>query len=78
MVDHENGHVKQVLLDVVENARLYLESDHDRDPQLAHALHLHFAKFISSLVKSFSGKIEKRYESFISFFEIYSVLFISV
>uniref|UniRef100_A0A915J268 Cell morphogenesis central region domain-containing protein n=1 Tax=Romanomermis culicivorax TaxID=13658 RepID=A0A915J268_ROMCU len=57
-VDPNTGQLKQVLLDFIENARLYLEADHDRDQQTSSALHLHFAKFVASLVLGFAT--EKR------------------
>lgn len=56
LIDAESRLLKQVLLDFIDNARLYLDNDHDREQVLIQALHLHFAKLVATLVSSFPGK----------------------
>lgn len=56
LVDLESRLLKQVLLDFIDSARLYLDHDHDREQVLIQALHLHFAKLVATLVSSFPGK----------------------
>ncbi|KRZ85737.1 Protein furry -like protein-like [Trichinella sp. T8] len=58
IADPKSGALKGFFRDFIENSRHYLETDQDRDGQTAHALHLHFAKMISLLIKSFP--IDKR------------------
>ncbi|KHJ49277.1 hypothetical protein D918_00402 [Trichuris suis] len=58
IIEPTTGQLKPFLRDFIENSRCYLEADHDVDTQMGCALHLHFAKMVSSLIRSFS--IEKR------------------
>uniref|UniRef100_A0A5S6QGF4 Protein furry-like protein-like n=1 Tax=Trichuris muris TaxID=70415 RepID=A0A5S6QGF4_TRIMR len=58
IIEPTTGQLKPFLRDFIENSRCYLEADHDVDTQMGCALHLHFAKMVSLLIRSFP--IEKR------------------
>ena len=69
-----HGQLKPVLLDFLESARLFLESDQDRDVQTFASLKLHFAKMSHLLIRSFPPEkrahllpAERRHSLFILF-----------
>jgi len=50
----ETGELRGSLLDFLETARQFLESDQDRDMQIFTSMRLHFAKMIALLVHQYA------------------------
>lgn len=62
VVDQDRCQLRQIYVDLLENARLYCDndrSDHDRDLPVLTSLRLHFAKLVVLLIQSFT--VDKRH-----------------
>lgn len=48
------GQLRPIMLDFIDNARVFLENDVDRDPTIFASMRIHFAKMITLFVYAFS------------------------
>jgi hypothetical protein len=67
-IDPVSGQLKNVMIELIDNARQCVESDQDRDTVTLTSLRLHFCKMISQLISSVPGLIpvDCRYYSLFS------------